>query len=217
MQLSLQIPLQEDRGESVAATNTASIRLFSLNTMCTMPYYLPDDKAFFIPILLLFAAASCQKKEHAGERQAIAINFSYSPFTADPRKCTDPVTTTLNFMLYEGLTHLEADGTVSYALAERVKISRDKRNYLFFLRPAMWSDGSPLTAYHFEAAWKAALSPDFTSKSAHLLFPIKNAERAKNGECSLDEVGIEALDEKTLMVRLERPTPYFLELISFCL
>ncbi len=171
---------------------------------------------FFIPILLLFAAASCQKKEHERQRQAIAINFSYSPFTADPRKCTDPVTTTLNFMLYEGLTHLEEDGTVSYALAERVKISRDKRNYLFFLRPAMWSDGSPLTAYHFEAAWKAALSPNFTSKSAHLLFPIKNAERAKNGECSLDEVGIEALDEKTLMVCLERPTPYFLELTSFC-
>ena len=171
---------------------------------------------FFIPILLLFAAASCQKKDHGGLRQAIAINFSYSPFTADPRKCTDPVTTTLNFMLYEGLAHLEADGTVSYALAERVKISKDKRNYLFFLRPAMWSDGSPLTAYHFEAAWKAALSPDFTSKSAHLLFPIKNAERAKNGECSLDEVGIEALDEKTLMVRLGRPTPYFLELTSFC-
>lgn len=171
---------------------------------------------FFIPILLVLAAASCQKKDHGRQCQVIAINFSYSPFTADPRKCTDPVTTTLNFMLYEGLTHLEEDGTVSYALAEHVKISKDKRSYLFFLKPAMWSDGSPLTAYHFEAAWKTALNPNFTSKSAHLLFPIKNAERAKNGECSLNEVGVEALDEKTLLVRLDRPTPYFLELTSFC-
>ncbi|MCB1109625.1 MAG: hypothetical protein KDK64_01470, partial [Chlamydiia bacterium] len=125
------------------------------------------------------ALVGCQKREKPQERQAITINFSYSPFTVDPRKCTDPITVTLNFMLYEGLTRLEADGTISYALAEKVKISRDQKKYLFILKPAMWSDGSPLTAYHFEAAWKSTLDPTFMSRSSHLLFPIKNAEKAK--------------------------------------
>lgn len=158
----------------------------------------------------------CQKKNSSLKRQAIAINFSYPPFSADPRKCTDPVTITLNFMLYEGLTRLEPDGRVSYALAERVKISRDKKKYLFYLRPAMWSDGSSLTAYHFEASWKKALDPEYNCRASNLLYPILNAEKARKGECSLEEVGVKAMDDQTLLVTLEHPTPYFLELTSFC-
>jgi len=181
-----------------------------------MPYHFGMIRHFFIGITLIIGAFGCQKAPKEAHQQSISINFSYSPFSLDPRKCTDPVTTTLNFMVYEGLTRLEPDGTISLGLAKDITISNDKKTYLFHLKDVMWSDGSPLTAYHFEAAWKKALSAEFPSKSANLLFPIKNAENAKTGKCSLDEIGVRSIDEKTLEVVLNRPTPYFLELTSFC-
>ncbi|PWU15402.1 MAG: hypothetical protein C5B45_02650 [Chlamydiae bacterium] len=46
--------------------------------------------------------------------------------------------------------------------------------------------------------------------------PIKNADAAKKGLISLDEVGIKAIDTKTLVISLERPIPYFFKLLSFC-
>lgn len=171
----------------------------------------------FFLFTLLLATLSCQKKSSpTSNKEIVRINFTYSPFSVDPRKCTDPVTTVMSFMLYEGLTRLEPDGTVSLALAERIKISEDRMTYHFYLRDSKWSDGTPLTAYDFEASWKKVLSSDFTSRSSHFLFPIKNAEKAKKGECSIEKVGIKALDQKTLQVTLEKPIPYFLELTSFC-
>lgn len=174
---------------------------------------------FSFLILSIFLCFSCEKGKGLSfgkkEAQVVRINFTYSPFTADPRKGTDPVTTVTSYLFYEGLTSLEPDGTVKPALAEKIKISRDRKKIIFTLRKSMWSDGSPLTAYHFETSWKKVLSPEFPTRTAHLLYPIKNAERAKLGECSLDEVGVEALDEQTLLVHLERPTPYFLELTAY--
>lgn len=174
---------------------------------------------FFLTLTVIALFSSCGKGNRLclgkKESQVIHINFTYPPFTVDPRKGTDPVTTVMNYMLYEGLSRLEPDGKVIPALAERVKISKDRTKYIFLLRKSMWSDGSPVTAYHFEASWKKVLSPDFPSRAAHLLFPIKNAEEAKMGKCSLDDVGVEAIDDHTLLVRLKRPTPYFLELTAY--
>jgi oligopeptide transport system substrate-binding protein len=181
-------------------------------------------RLFLLRIFLLLTATapfSCQKKGVVvpcteKKEQSICINFTYSPFSLDPRKSTDPVTTVMSFMLYEGLTRLESDGTVSMALAKHVKISKDRKTYVFHLRPCSWSDGTPLTAHDFEASWKKVLDPNFPSKSAFLLFYIKNASKAKRGECPLEEVGVKALDDTTLRVELKKPTPYFLDLTSFC-
>jgi|JI10StandDraft_1071094.scaffolds.fasta_scaffold46012_3 oligopeptide transport system substrate-binding protein len=176
-------------------------------------------KYFFFLILSVFLCTSCGREEGHSfgkkETQILWINFTYSPFTADPRKSSDPVTTVTSYILYEGLTSLEPDGTVKPALAEKIKISHDRKKIIFTLKKSMWSDGSPLTAYHFEAAWKKVLNPNFPVRTASLLYPIKNGERAKKGECPLDEVGVEAIDEQTLLVHLERPTPYFLELTAY--
>ena len=121
----------------------------------------------------------------------------------------------MNLMLYEGLMHLEPDGTLSLAIANNIRVSKDRKSYLFVLRSSNWSDGTPLTAYDFESSWKKVLAPSYPSKSAHLLFSIKNGSKAKSGKCSLDDVGVKALDEKTLLVELERPTPYFLQLAAY--
>ncbi len=170
-----------------------------------------------ITLSLLLLCIGCQKKmPQKLDKQILRINFCYQPFTVDPRKCSDPASCILNFMLYEGLTHLEPDGSISLSTAKSYSVSPDKKRYTFFLKKTFWSDGTPVSAYDFEASWKSLLDPNFPSTTAHLLYPIKNAKAARENKVSLEQVGIYAKDDKTLIIDLEKPTPYFLKLTSFC-
>jgi len=169
-----------------------------------------------IYLLLLLVGCGFPAKDSTAEKKQLRIAYSYDPFSIDPRKSSDPVTCNLCFMLYEGLTHLNPDGTISLAIAKKVEVSKDLKTYTFHLKKTFWSDGSRVTAHDFEASWKSILEPHFTSSSAHLLFPIKNAKEIKMGNMDLDQVGIKALNKDTLVVTLEQPIPYFLELIAYC-
>lgn len=142
--------------------------------------------------------------------------ISTDPATIDPRRNGDLWTSTLNFLIYEGLTRILPNGEAEQALANKIDVSEDGRSYVFHLRKAFWSDGTPLTAYDFEYSWKTSVDPKFGAACPYLLYPIKNVENAINGEVSPDSVGIQAIDPQTLRIELEHPTPYFLSLITFC-
>ena len=73
----------------------------------------------------------------------------------------------------------------------------------------------PVTAKDFEFAWSQALNPDVASDYAYFLYFIKNAEKYFNGEVAWDEVGVKVVDDYTLEVTMEQPTPYALFLFSF--
>ena len=78
----------------------------------------------------------------------------------------------------------------------------------------MWSDGKKLSAKDFEFGWKRTLSPTLGAEYASMLFVIKNAKAYNTGALKdYDKVGIHALDDTTLEVELEKPTPYFLSLL----
>ncbi len=143
----------------------------------------------------------------------LRISFNTYPATLDPRLAGDFASSTLICLIYEGLTRCLPGGTVEPALAERVEISPDQKTYTFFLRKAFWSDGTPITAHDFERSWKQILTPP--SLSAYLFYPIKNSEKCAKGEVSVEQVGVRALDERTLQVDLEQPTPYFYSLTAF--
>lgn len=116
--------------------------------------------------------------------------------------------------LYECLTRIDAQGRVQPAGALSIEISPDQLRYTFTLRDNTWSNGTPVKASHYENAWKEALSPTSSCSRADLLYMIKNAQEAKKGGVSLEEVGVKALDDKTLLVELAFPSPYFLELAA---
>ncbi len=122
----------------------------------------------------------------------------------------------MEFLLFDGLMRATNNGDITYGLAKAYEISPNQLTYTFYLRDAKWSDGTPITAHDFERTWKEILSPDFPSQSPFLLYAIKGAKQAKKGEIPLSSVGITALNDKTLKVELNHPTPYFLELTSFC-
>ena len=165
--------------------------------------------------LVLLTISSC-KPGPSHPKNTIKINLSDDPPTLDPRKGGDVISSQVQFMLFEGLTRNAKSSTTELALAEKIEISDDQTLYTFYLRPAKWTSGNPITASDFEHAWKKMLLPEFPCPNANLLFSIKNAKKAKEGLVGLDQVGITALDAKTLEVKLEEPTPYFLQLTSFC-
>lgn len=165
----------------------------------------------YLLLLILFVAACSSPRPPS----TLRIAFNVFPATVDPRKSGDFVSATLICLIYEGLTRCLPDGSVELAIADQVEISPDETVYLFHLRPSFWTDGRPVTAYDFENSWKKIVDPKFPSLCAYLFYPIKNSEAAAKGEKPLSEVGIQALDEKTLRVELERPNPYFLSLTAF--
>jgi oligopeptide transport system substrate-binding protein len=116
--------------------------------------------------------------------------------------------------IYECLTRMDAEGNPQLAGAESFELSDDQLHYRFTLKDNYWSDGSPVTAYQYEKAWKEALSPVSNCSRSDLFYMIKNAKEAKEGALPLDAVGVKALDDKTLVVELAFPSPYFLVMLS---
>lgn len=147
--------------------------------------------------------------------QIFRANLTSEPSTADPGLAKDATSGTLVRATFDGLTRLDGDSKPMNSVASDVKLSDDNLVYTFTLRDSKWSNGDPVTAHDFEFAWKRALDPNFGAEYAYQLYYIKNAEKAHKGEVSADQVGVKALDDKTLEVTLENPTPFFLQLTAF--
>ncbi len=159
---------------------------------------------------------SCNQPPSVKSPKILKTCFKAEPTTLDPRRNSEPIGSRLQLMLYEGLTRLLADGEIEWALAESVDIQDNGCTYIFYLKKALWSDGAPITAHDFEYSWKTALAPSFGAPNAALFSPILNAPEAMRGEISVAQIGVSAIDDYTLKVRLSQPTPYFLSLVSFC-
>lgn len=153
-------------------------------------------------------------QEVKSKAKTVRFYLQREPFSMDPRKGSTRGSAVVLRELFEGLMRTNSEGTPSFAVARDLELSDDKCTYRFSLRPSSWSNGTPVTAYDFEYAWKSIISPQTTSSYSFLFYCIKNAREARMGKISLDEVGIKAENNHTLLITLEHPTPYFLELTA---
>lgn len=120
--------------------------------------------------------------------------------------------------IMEGLYRLDQESLPVPAMAEgEPEISEDGLTYTFKIRDAQWSNGTPVTAHDFVFAWQRAVDPDTASPYGPYLMAgmIKNATEIGEGTAEVSDLGIRAEDDKTLVVELVRPVPYFLSLMSF--
>lgn len=137
------------------------------------------------------------------------------PDSLDPQLARMEASLTILRDAYEGLTSVAADGGVAPAAAESWTVSEDGRRYTFRLRrAARWSNGDPLTAADFVAAWRRLVDPATASQYAAMLEPVAGARAILARQAPPDTLGVSAPDDHTLEVMLEAPTAYFLSLLS---
>ncbi len=152
--------------------------------------------------------------ERVHEEQSLSIALYGNEPSLDPRITKGDQSYIIIKMLFEGLMRIGKDGKPHPAIAESFEVSKDFKTYTFHLRDSRWSNGAPVTAQDFEYSWKKTLNPHARSVFSHTLFMIKNARLAKEKKIGLDQVGIHAVDDRTLVVELEYPAPYFPEVVS---
>ncbi|RNB87048.1 peptide ABC transporter substrate-binding protein [Brevibacillus fluminis] len=140
---------------------------------------------------------------------------STEPKTLDPGLSSDIASGIFIRAVYDGLVRLDKDGQPQNSVASAINISDDKKTYTFTLRDSQWSNGDPVTAGDFVFSAIRTLDPKTGSGSAYKYFPIKNAKEFNAGKAKAEDVGIKAIDAKTLQVTLENPTAFFLTLATF--
>ncbi len=114
--------------------------------------------------------------------------------------------------LFEGLMNQDEDGNLVPGVATGYTTNDAKDVYTFTLRDnAKWSNGDPVTAGDFVFAWKRAVDPALSSPYAWFmeLMSIENAAEIIAGDKPVDDLGVKAIDDHTLEVKLSAPLPYF--------
>lgn len=148
--------------------------------------------------------------------KTISLNAGMEPTGLNTLTSTYSIEFSLFKHMYENLVTLDDDDNTVPGAAESWDYDEDTLTYTFHLRKdGVWTNGDPVTAKDFEFAWSQALNPDVASDYAYFLYFIKNAEKYFNGEVAWDEVGVKVVDDYTLEVTMEQPTPYALFLFSF--
>ena len=165
--------------------------------------------------LLVFVSCDNQKSKNSFKEGEISINLGGEPRTLDPTLNSLSFGSIYMIHFFEGLTKRDIKDNVVPGMAESWDISKDGLKYTFHLRTnAKWSDGKSVIASDFEYALKRAANPKTAATYSHMLNIIKNARLIISGKAEVETLQVKALDDYTLEIILENPTPYFLEYIS---
>ncbi len=167
----------------------------------------------FITIIILLSSG-CSQKAKVEQDLVAALDFGVTSLDPAYLRLLNEQYIACN--LWEGLVRRNEDGSIEPGVAESWEVSKDSLKYIFYLRKnAKWSDGEPITAYHFEYAWKRALDPNKNSAVVSMMYFLKNGQAYNKNNAKIDDVGVNAIDDYTLEVTLENKTPYFLEILNY--
>ncbi len=148
------------------------------------------------------------------QNNSITIAISTEPPQLNSTLATDASSGMILGHVMEGLLRMSMDDQLEPGIAERWEVTETQAK--FWLRDnAKWSDGVAVTAHDFIFAWKTALKPETASEYAFLLYPIKNARAVNEGTIGLDQLGVYAPDDLTLIIDLERPVAFFDKMVTF--
>ncbi len=137
------------------------------------------------------------------------------PRTLDPHRAIGTSASILIYDLFEGLMTVDAEGRLVHGAAEQWEVSDDGLVYVFRLRENLrWSDGRPKTAEDFVYSFRRLMDPNTAARYASFLYLIENGRAVNTGEQPLETLGVRALDERQLEIRLNNPAPYLPDLMA---
>jgi oligopeptide transport system substrate-binding protein len=162
------------------------------------------------------AGAMALMMSTAASAVTLQLHNGGDPGTLDPHKASGDWENRVIGDYIEGLLTENAKAEAIPGQAESWDISEDGTVYTFHLRDGIqWSDGEPVTAGDFVFAFQRLFNPATAADYAYLQFPIKNSEKINSGEITdFNELGVKAIDDKTLEITLEAPTPFFLDALT---
>lgn len=149
---------------------------------------------------------------------AVTLNLGNGgePGSLDPHKVSGDWENRIVSEYLEGLVTEDAQAKAVAGQAESWTISDDGLVYTFKLRAdAVWSDNVPVTAQNWVDAFQRLFDPKTASEYAYLQYPIKNSSKIAAGEITdFSQLGVKAVDDKTLEITLEAATPFFLDALA---
>jgi oligopeptide transport system substrate-binding protein len=166
--------------------------------------------------LIAFVTVACGPAQDPLDGKSIIHRaISSEPESLDPQKGRSVQAANVLRDIGEGLVGYSAGGDLVAAVAERWEIADDGLTYTFHIRPdARWSNGDTLVAADFVAGLRRLVDPATAAFYAAELRNVVNAAAIVAGEMPPIELGIEAVDDSTLVISLVRPTPYLLSLLT---
>ena len=168
--------------------------------------------------LLIGGCGSGGEGESGDAGNSVVVTIESDLNTMDHHVATDGTSFIMQSMCIGGLAALDSEGQPIYDLAENWEVSEDGTVYTFYIRDGVnWSNGTPLTAHDFVYGWRRLNDPELASEYAFILetIGVKNAAAAHKGEVPLEDMGVEAVDDKTFVVTLDQPCGFLLSLMSF--
>lgn len=162
--------------------------------------------------LSTLALVACSKKDEEYKGEYMIMYLTENMYDLDPANAYyNESTRQVVSMLFETLFTLNDKGKVKKALADDYKIIEDKKSGEYKMEitigESFWSDNTPITANDVVFAWKRILDVEASYEAAALLYDIKNARAVKEGEVSIDDLGLYA-DNKIVTIEFEGPIDY---------
>ena len=187
--------------------------------------------ALFVGLALVAAGCGGDDDDEAAEgttaaeegqpaaEQVITINWGAEPPSLDPGLATDTTSANILLNIMDPLVKLDEDLNAVENAAESWEVSEDGTTVTFTLRDDLaWTNGDPVTAEDYEWSWKRTISPELAADYAYQFFGIAGAEEYNSCEnnCAAvrDEVGVRAVDDRTLEVTLTSAQPWFVQQMS---
>ncbi len=199
--------------------NDAARTLMNLGLIYHSTFRFEQARRAYDEAFVLWQDAAAAASDGARGRPEPAAEFRFAlhaPKTLDPAQCADGVSEIYIKQLFSGLVELNPRGEVLPNVAQSWQVLDGGRRYVFRLRAdVFWSDGYPVVAADFVFAWRRALDPDNGPSPANYLYDIKGARAYNEGQDPAPEsLGLSAPDQQTLVVELEGPAAYFLQLLT---
>ena len=151
--------------------------------------------------------------------QVITINWGAEPPSLDPGLASDTTSAAILLNIMDPLVLLDRENNPQPSMAESWDISEDGKTLTFKLNPeGKWTNGDPVTAEDYEYSWKRTISPELAADYAYQFYGIVGAQEY-NGckskcEALAEKVGVNAVDDQTLEVKLTSAQPWFIQQVA---